>query len=62
MENKVIAKEYVDKNYVDKKEYEKLKENFGKILHKHLILRNAIVITYGEDALEELEKLVELGG
>ena len=62
MENKVIAKEYVDKNYVEKEEYEKLKEDFAKILHKYFLLRNAIVITYGEDALEELEKLVKLGG
>ena len=62
MENKVISREYVEENYVEKKEYEKLKEIFEKILYKHLILRNAIVITYGEDAPEELEKLVELGG
>ena len=57
MENKVIAKEYVDKNYISIKfideQIKKYEDNIKKAKQDDLML-----IEYYEDRIEELKRLI----
>ena len=58
MENKVIAKEYVDKNYIPinfiNKQIQLYKNNIKKAKQDDLML-----IEYYEDRVEELKRLID---
>ena len=59
MKNKVISREYVEKNYISKEDLKKFIENKMQIIKKRIDKNNIIAMQYQLDGMKAVYKAIQ---